>query len=158
MKKTVSIWIILLSILMSYCQHKTGLIERLMQASGKFEQVLANAEKHRLQIIYTQIDRDADNKASFKTHGYRLNPGEYFYPASSIKLPAALLALEKINDLHVRDLTPFSRMEIDSAYSGQTSVKTDSTSQNGNPSISHYIKKLFLVSDNDAFNRLYEGH
>lgn len=141
---------------MSFCQLKTGLIERLMQASGKFEQVLANAEKHRIQIIYTQIDRDQENNASFKTYGYRLNPGEYFYPASSIKLPAALLALEKINDLHVRDLTPFSKMEIDSAYSGQTSVRTDSTSRNGNPSIDHYIKKLFLVSDNDAFNRLYE--
>jgi len=24
------------------------------------------------------------------------------------------------------------------------------------PSIAQYIKKIFLVSDNDAFNRLYE--
>ena len=28
--------------------------------------------------------------------------------------------------------------------------------QMGRPTIAHYIKKILLVSDNDAFNRLYE--
>src|SRR5690606_26957834 len=44
----------------------------------------------------------------------------------------------------------------DSAYSGQTTVMEDSSSENGLPSVAHYIKKIFLVSDNDAYNRLYE--
>jgi hypothetical protein len=33
---------------------------------------------------------------------------------------------------------------------------TDSTAVTGLPSIAHYIKKVLLVSDNDAYNRLYE--
>ena len=47
-------------------------------------------------------------------------------------------------------------METDSSFKGQTAVKRDTSSANGAPSIAHYIKKIFLVSDNDAYNRLYE--
>ncbi len=38
----------------------------------------------------------------------------------------------------------------------QTEVCNDPTSPDGRPTIAHYIKKILLVSDNDAFNRLYE--
>jgi hypothetical protein len=47
-------------------------------------------------------------------------------------------------------------MITDSAFAGQTKVTKDSTSKNGVPSIGNYIKKILLVSDNDAYNRLYE--
>ena len=127
-----------------------------MTKSGKFDHVLENAEKHKIQIIYTQIDRDKDNKPSFKTHKFRVDTSNYFYPASCIKLPMAALAIEKINDQLIRGFTPFADMKIDSAYSGQSAVLVDSSSHTGKPSIGHYIKKLFLVSDNDAYNRLYE--
>jgi hypothetical protein len=33
---------------------------------------------------------------------------------------------------------------------------TDETSLSHLPSVAHYIRKIFLVSDNDAYNRLYE--
>jgi hypothetical protein len=35
-------------------------------------------------------------------------------------------------------------------------VYNDPSAPDGRPSIEHYIKKILLVSDNDAFNRLYE--
>ena len=38
----------------------------------------------------------------------------------------------------------------------QTNVYNDPTTKDGRPTIAHYIKKILLVSDNDAFNRLYE--
>lgn len=47
-------------------------------------------------------------------------------------------------------------MLTDSSYSRQTSVTSDSTSATGLPSIAQYIRKVFLISDNDAYNRLYE--
>jgi hypothetical protein len=37
-----------------------------------------------------------------------------------------------------------------------TAVANDPSTADGRPTIAHYIKKILLVSDNDAFNRLYE--
>ena len=47
-------------------------------------------------------------------------------------------------------------MITDAAYSGQTAVYNDPNTPDGKPNIRQYIKRIFLVSDNDAFNRLYE--
>lgn len=118
--------------------------------------VLENPEKFELQIIYTQIDRDSANQPHFTEYTYHVNARNYFYPASTVKLPAAVLALEKVNQLKDKGITRRSAMRIDSSWSGQTAVTVDSSSATGLPSIAHYIKKIFLVSDNDAFNRLYE--
>jgi hypothetical protein len=124
--------------------------------SHLFDNVLQNAEKYRLQILYTQIDRDEQNHPHFTSYSYHLNEEKYFYPASSVKLAAALLALEKLNTLSIKGLDKYTNLKIDSAYSNQTAVADDSTAENNLPSIAQYIRKIFLVSDNDAFNRLYE--
>ena len=133
------------------------LIERILRKqSEKFGAILENPAKYRVQILYTQIDRDAQNQPHFTSYAYRLNPDEYFYPASTVKLPGALVALEKLNALHIPGLNKYSPLQIDSAYAGQSAVKADSSSENRLPSVAHYIKKILLVSDNDAYNRLYE--
>src|SRR5690606_12459294 len=85
-----------------------------------------------------------------------LNGDEYFYPASTVKLPVALLALEKINRLEVPGLDRDTVMLISADGHGQTEATRDPTAAGGLPSIGHYIRKVLLVSDNDAFNRLYE--
>lgn len=111
-------------------------------------------DKYRIQVIYTQIDRDAENRPTFTTYSYRVNAGEYFYPASTVKLPTALLALEKINGLDGVDRdTP---MLTGTSAEFQTPAAADMSSPTGLPSIGHYIRKILLVSDNDAFNRIYE--
>ena len=139
------------------------LLVNILKKSGKFDSILAHPEVNRVQILYTQIDRDKKNNPKFKSFAYRLNKDEYFYPASTVKLPACLLALEKINDLNraadaKHRLSTKNIMITDSAFSGQTAVYADTTNLTGNgfPMIEHYIKKILLVSDNDAFNRLYE--
>ena len=65
--------------------------------SEKFKQITENPLKYRVQILYTQINRDKHNKPSLKTYSYRTDSDEYFYPASTVKLAASVLALEKIN-------------------------------------------------------------
>src|SRR5882757_9651130 len=47
-------------------------------------------------------------------------------------------------------------MLTDSAYSGQTVIRQDTSSADGQPSLAQYIRKIFLTSDNDAYSRLYE--
>ncbi|GAB2601684.1 serine hydrolase [Spirosoma areae] len=121
-----------------------------------FQQVLRQADTHRLQIIYTQINRDKNNNPLFTNYYFRVDSTEYFNPASTVKLPLALLSLEKLNNLRNPQLTRFTAMQFDSAYSRQTKEWTDSTSQSGYPSVAHLIKKALLVSENDPYSRMYE--
>ena len=132
------------------------LLESLLRSNPICAPILTAAAKHEVQILYTQIDRDADNRPHFTRHEYRVNPQGYFYPASTIKLAGALLALEKLNQLSIAGVDRHTPVRIDSAYSGQTAVREDATAPDGLPTIAHYIRKLFAVSDNDAYNRLYE--
>ena len=145
------------SFIYSQSSYDSSLIGYLISSNKHlFKEYLSNPSKYEVQIIYTQINRDEENKPSFITFAYGLNAEKYFYPASTVKLPTALLALEKINDLKIKDLNRYTALQIDSVENWQTPAVFDSTSPNGLPSVAHYIKKIFLVSDNDAYNRLYE--
>lgn len=127
-----------------------------VKASPQLKQMLDNPDTFRYQLIYTQIDRDKNNSPLFQHFHLNANSHLYFNPASTVKMPLAFLALEKLNDLKKTGLNKFTPMLTDSGYNGQTSVPSDSSAANGLPSIAHYTKKVFLVSDNDAYNRLYE--
>lgn len=132
-------------------------LEKLMKSKLElFSNVLNHPDKNQVQILYTQINRDKNNKPGFKTFSYNLNPKHYFYPASTVKLAAVIFALEKVNHLKATGLTAKSTMITDSAFVGQTKVLKDTSAKNGLPSIEHYIKKILLTSDNEAFNRLFE--
>lgn len=134
------------------------LLERILRSdtSAVLQKMMANPDKYRIQIIYTQIDRDASNHPSFRNFYFHVNPDFYFYPASTVKLPLAMLSLEKLNRMGKRGVGKFTRMAFDSSYSGQVVLLKDSTSETGYPSIAQFIRKAFLISDNDAYNRMYE--
>src|SRR5687767_8327260 len=121
-----------------------------------FDSIVAKKDEYRLQIIYTQIDRGRNNKPKFTNHYFNVQPDQYFYPASTIKLPIAILALQKLRELKIQGLDRNTTMITESAFSGQTAVYNDPASEDGRPTIANYIKKILLVSDNDASNRLYE--
>ena len=120
--------------------------------------VLARPDFYRLQILYTRIRRDAAGRPHFRRFGYRLRAREYFYPASTVKLAGAALALQKLRALSTQHpgLGPDSPVLTDTAFAGQTAVRRDSSAAGGRPTVGHYVRKALLVSDNDAFNRLYE--
>lgn len=123
-----------------------------------FNSILSRKDELNIQVIYTQIDRSkkAKDKVKFTDHTFNLNPGNYFYPASTVKLPIAILALQKLNELNIRGLNKYTTMITGEDGDGQTEVINDPSAPDGRPTIAHYIKKILLVSDNDAFNRLYE--
>ena len=132
----------------------THLLKRMLLEDTAFlSRFTANGERYKIQIIYTQINRDSKNRPRFSDFSYHLDANRYFYPASSVKMPLAILALQRCRELGI---PVTASMLTDSSYAGQELVVGDNSSANGLPSISHYIKKIFLVSDNDASNRLYE--
>lgn len=128
------------------------------QQPSWFTDLISRKDALGVQVIYTQIDRGKNKKQGvrFTDHTFNLGGPDYFYPASTVKLPVAILALQKLNDLHIAGLDKNSTMITGSAGGSQTSVTTDPSAPGGKPSIAQYIRKILLVSDNDAFNRLYE--
>ena len=86
----------------AFAQKSSNILEQLLLSHpDKFKKLTDNSAKYRLQILYTQIDRDAKNKPTLTTYSYRSDSNEYFYPASTVKLAASVLALEKLNSLKI---------------------------------------------------------
>lgn len=140
------------------CQPLQPLLVERIQQSSLLNQVFSDSEQYQLQILYTRIEKPINPNEPPKLHyyHYRLDPARYFYPASTVKLPLAALALQWLHEQNRPELTLATTMLTDSQRSPQTTAHTDETSGSGLPSIGHYIKKILLVSDNDGSNRLYE--
>lgn len=132
------------------------LVGLLMQYPQYFDSILKNRKDWNVQIIYTEINRDKHNNPKFTDYYFNVDASKYFYPASTVKLPTALLALQKLHELSNTGITKSTSMITEPAYSGQTATYNDPQTSDGRPTIECYIKRIFLVSDNEAFNRLYE--
>jgi beta-lactamase class A len=121
-----------------------------------FDTILKANSPWKVQFIYTRIDRKNNNKPTLTNYYYNVDPSRYYYPASTVKLPIALLALQKLNELNIAGLDKNTTMITEAGDESQTRVYNDPSAADGRPSVAQYVKKIFLVSDNDAFNRLYE--
>ena len=120
------------------------------------KKVISNLESHEIQILYTRILRDSEGQPSFERFEFQQDANQYFYPASTVKLPVAILSLQKIRKLQSKGIaiTPESSMKI--IFENGLIKTQDSTHPNNKLSIAHLIKKLFLVSDNEAYNYLFD--
>ena len=132
------------------------LTDILNQHPRYFDSVLKHNDVWQVKIVYTQVDRRANNRPVFTNYYFNIHPDDYFYPASTVKMPTAILALQKLNQLKLPGLDKNTTMITGAAYSRQDGVYNDPNSADGRPTVANYIRKIFLVSDNDAFNRLYE--
>lgn len=128
----------------------------LRQAGPEVQVLLKQKEKHEIQIRLTEVTAQ-NEQLFFKTSTFQEDDHEYFYPASTTKLPVAILALQKLRTLQKQGIA------IDASTSflihdreGNPIAILDSTAQNHKISVAHLIKKIFLVSDNDAYNYLFD--
>jgi len=133
-------------------------LQALFDSKGSplFKQVLQQPDKYRYQIVYSRIDRNRHGIPLVNTHYYHFNKGNYFYPASLVKLPVSLLALEKMETLTPFGVRPETSMAFDSAWYCQTRSGTDPSQLSGWPSVDGFLKKMLVVSDNPSYNRVYE--
>lgn len=154
----ISCFLLVLTNTHSQAKNSNSLIKILgaNKEAAVLNKVLGNPTEYRVQIIYTEINRNKKNKPRFTNYYFNYDPELYFNPASMVKLPIALLALEKLQSLQAYGVDIHSTMFFDSAYERQVALYTDSTAESGKPSIAHFIRKIFLISDNDAYNRLYQ--
>ena len=157
MKFSIITFLVLVLTFNGQAQVNTQLLENLMkQRPEMFGEIINHPNEYRLQLFYTQIDRDQYNIPHFKEYSYRLNPNEYFYPASTVKMPLAIMALDKINNLNIPGFTKSSTLYYDSIAARQETIYNNPYAVNGKQTIEQAIKEIFLVSDNNAANRLFE--
>ena len=132
-----NILLISLVFILSGCKSLGGPIEDALKSSkSKISIVKKNIKNHNLQIKLSVVE--SDNK--FKDYSFNVDDEKYFYPASTVKLPMVLLALEKINEYdNISIKTPF-KLEDDTL---STTMEEE-------------INKIFTISDNQANNRLFE--
>lgn len=111
----------------------------LNSTSPNIKRVIDSLEQHEVQIKFTQIDRKNDSIV-FTDYSFQSDSNNYFYPASSVKLPVAILALEKLNSIQNFDRNTTFYVEGDTI---ETTMAIE-------------IAKIFAISDNKAYNRLFE--
>jgi len=132
------------------------ILDSLLNTTAILKQVKDNRSQYRLQIIYTQITRQADGSPTFKDYTFNVDSNLYFYCASMVKLPISILALEKVNSQKALRISRQTAMLTDSLRFCQTKMLKDTTSPTGFPTIEHHIRKMLLVSDNVSFSRTLE--
>ncbi|MBO0331927.1 serine hydrolase [[Muricauda] lutisoli] len=111
----------------------------LSSQNPKIKNVMDHLEEYEVQLRYTQINRRNDSVV-FTDYDFQVDDNTYFYPASTVKFPAAVAALEKLNEIDSLSLETRFFVEGDS-------VET---------TFAKAISEIFSVSDNAANNRLVE--
>lgn len=141
----------------AYAQKVGFAFDSLFAAHGKiFDSIVQHKKDYRLQILYTRIDRDENNQPHLTTYSYDADK-YYYYCASMVKLPATALTLEKINNINIGQY----RVDMLDSLAVDSINCTELNPQNmmlGTPyaCLGHYIKEMLLVSNNKAFNPVYD--
>ncbi|MFO0664824.1 MAG: serine hydrolase [Polyangiaceae bacterium] len=120
---------------------------------SSLEPFLDGASALRMQILLAI----PDNSGGLVRRSYRAD-AEYFYPASAVKLAAAVAALEKLEALRATNKCPSVGVEtpLRIAVDGGRVEELDATNiASGRITVGHEIRKALLVSNNEAFNRLF---
>ncbi len=143
------------------------IVRTLRSGDPKLAKWLDEAEELKLQILVTIVDRETN---ALTEHAFRVDE-EYFYPASAIKLPLAVVSLQAMNQrlgFPVPRYTRIVRCRYDK--SGCEPPREDEDrdrdpDENGKYKhdkirVGEEIHKMPTYSDNDSYNRLWDivGH
>ncbi len=153
-KNSVFLFGILGVLILSSCAGGKNLVKTQF-LKDEFLKGIASNPDHEVQIIYTSVNK---KDKTFTSYTYNVDPLQYFYPASTVKMPVAILSLQKLNEIRKKgvDITRKDNMLTGAFRPNQTPSIMDETTDSQQPNIERYIQKLFAVSDNNAYNRLYE--
>ena len=129
---------------------ETDLFSYLSEKDPQVDSVLNNPENYRLQVIYSQIDRNNQGEVSIQT--IDMSSGQYMYPASLVKLPSSLLALEKLNHLGI-DSEHYIRIKDDFICHNSDYIEQSLTDK---ISIHDFVREMMVVSNNSAMGAIYD--
>lgn len=133
-------------------------LQEVIDQAPSFVRDIIDSTSYEVQIIFTQVDRDEEGQPHLQSFHINRDDDRYFYPASTVKMPVAFLALQRINELQKEhpEIDMYARLEHGVGHISQQAATIDSSSSTLHPNVAHYVEQIFSVSDNDAYNRLYE--
>lgn len=121
-------------------QNNSSILEQALSSKNPLiKKVMDSLDQYEVQVRYTKIDRRNDSLI-FTDFDFQVDKENYFYPASTVKFPVAVLALERLNETDTLNLNTKYYVEGDSIES----------------TFSKDISQVFAVSDNLANNRMVE--
>lgn len=110
-----------------------------------------------VQIIYTRIDRAANGNVVLQHEYYDLVSGQRFDPGMVASLPLAVYALRRMAVLGDSvGIDKSTTMITERGPGGLPAAMNDPTTADGKPSLSHYLKRMLVAGDADAYNRIFE--
>ena len=144
--------ILLLVICSSLLSCNSNPIELVLKSDPYFKEIIKDKEDYEIQVMLTKVNDD-NTKIDFQNYQYQHDENQYFYPASTIKLPIIVLTLKKINELRSKgsDITLKSKIILNTKDNYSNFKLQDSIT-----SFQNIIADIFLVSDNSASNILID--
>lgn len=134
-------------------------LAELLQASETLRTVSQDPERFRAQVVVGLVLDNADGQPTLTQIGFRAD-AEYFYPASTVKLFAAVATLEQLARLRRETglaIDADTGLAFYPLFPEDQFIDSDpSNLEDQRITSRHEIRKIFLVSDNEAFNRLYD--
>jgi hypothetical protein len=135
-----------------------AIFAEVLRSTPTLRGLAAEPERYRMQILFAEILPEENGKISLKRYAYREN-AEYFYPASTVKIAAAASAIQVLEALQKEHtwISVDTPMRIHPLFEDeQLDTVDESNVEGGLITIRNEIRKTLIVSDNQAFNRLYE--
>ena len=127
-------------------------IKSSLRKDDFLKEIIKDKEDYQIQILLTKINQN-NTQFDFNEYEYQLDDNQYFYPASTNKLPIVILTLKKINELRSKgsEITLKSKIILNYKDDYSELVIRDSIT-----SFQNLIADVFLVSDNSASNILID--
>jgi len=144
--------ILLLAVCSSLLSCNSNPIELVIKSDPFLKEIIKDKEDYEIQVMLTKVNHD-NTKIDFQNYQYQHDENQYFYPASTIKLPIVVLTLKKINELRSKgsDITLKSKIILNNVDNYSNFKLQDSIT-----SFQNLIADIFLVSDNSASNILID--
>ena len=144
--------ILLLAVFSSLLSCNSNPIELVLKSDPYLKEIIKDKEDYEIQVMLTKINHN-NMKIDFQNYQYQHDENQYFYPASTIKLPIVVLTLKKINELRSKgsDITLKSKIILNNVDNYSNFKLKDSIT-----SFQNLIADIFLVSDNSASNILID--
>ena len=135
------------------CYFSSDPIKSAIKEDEFVRKIIRDKDNYEIQILYTEVSKNNLDQTEFKDFQFQLNDEKYFYPASTIKLPIAIMTLSKINELRAEgsNISLKSKLKLSLINNKKEIIIKDSIS-----SFQNLIADVFLVSDNSASNVLID--